>query len=389
MIFRYPGGKSRLLEEILPRITQTDRFCDAFVGGGSVLCAMAERYPSLQLHANDYDKNVAAFWDIISCPGNDVDELLKLVDRKPSIDLFNELRSTGTDGSDRVGRAYHTIFFNRTTFSGISTAGPIGGKGQKSKWAVGCRYNADKIKAGVMALITLMRGRLKTTALHFQNLLAVVSQDTFVYLDPPYYHKGNILYPVGMSKEEHVTLAEMLVRRRNWLLSYDGCMEIREIYPTSAIIEIETRSSISGSDRKGWAPKTEFLIRPKIQEEALMSEQRYFKKVEEIVKLNAERKVLDDKIVILTSECRDLWPSRDDVEQQEEEVSSSKKRKKGASYEAVYAFLGKNPEKSFKAKEVAEGSEVTVASARGALQKLLADGKAEEDTKHFFSLKKK
>jgi hypothetical protein len=61
-IFRYPGGKSKLLKRIVPLIYLPDSrkhtYIEPFVGGGSVALAAAQKLPSVRLILNDRDKNI-------------------------------------------------------------------------------------------------------------------------------------------------------------------------------------------------------------------------------------------------------------------------------------------------------------------------------------------
>ena len=55
--FRYPGSKNKLLPVLMEHIDSTmvgqDSFTDVFVGGGSVLLEVAQKYPNIKLYAND------------------------------------------------------------------------------------------------------------------------------------------------------------------------------------------------------------------------------------------------------------------------------------------------------------------------------------------------
>jgi len=63
MIFRYPGGKNKLLRILDPFIEKAlegkKSFHDVFAGGGSVLLHVARKHPKISLHANDADDHIA------------------------------------------------------------------------------------------------------------------------------------------------------------------------------------------------------------------------------------------------------------------------------------------------------------------------------------------
>lgn len=262
-IFRYPGGKSRLTDIIIkylePYIVETNRFHDVFVGGGSVLLAVAEKFPDVKLYANDYDPHMGAFWKLIA-RGSDahLKTFFKLLQRKPTVKMFTRMRQTQPKGL--VQKAYYAIFFNRCTFSGISTAGPIGGLKQRSKWSVDCRYNHQTLKQECSKAIDCMRGRLRVKSEHFSEYLdRYCRHKACFYLDPPYFKKGRALYPVHMQVEEHEQLAKMLKRVKRWVLSYDQCEEIESLYKFASIQTLEVAYSINGV-KSQWAKKDELVI---------------------------------------------------------------------------------------------------------------------------------
>jgi DNA adenine methylase len=267
MIFRYPGGKNKLLPVIMhylvPVLDRTDVYYEPFIGGGSVVIEVAKRYPDKQLIVNDFDYNMSSFWGMIAC-GSDSQwaTLEEKIKQQPTVDMFNQLRSE-TPTCNLEG-AYHAIFFNRCTFSGIATSGPIGGQGQKSRYTVDCRYNADRLIKECRELRKLMSGRLSSCYLQFQAFLEFVTKqygNGAIYLDPPYYVKGPELYPCSMGHEDHVELARQLRERKNWVLSYDVCDEIADLYSFANCIMIDAKYSISGV-KTTWAKKQEYIIVP-------------------------------------------------------------------------------------------------------------------------------
>lgn len=261
-IFRYPGAKSRLLGQLRPHLDTAidgmNDFCDLFVGGGSVLIDVAERHPGIRLIANDLDTTIASFWRMVAGEG-DADRLCELLQQKPTIALFEKLRS------DEAGRledmAYRAVFLNRTAFSGISTSGPIGGWRQRSKWTIDCRYNADKLIDGFRRLRETLSTRLTVHCEDAMVLLSRLDQETAVYCDPPYFEKGDMLYPVKMTIDDHRSLSTALRGRKRWVLSYDAAPEIANLYEWARIEEISPKYSIDGS-KSTWKRKKEFIITP-------------------------------------------------------------------------------------------------------------------------------
>lgn len=259
-VFRYPGSKQKVAGEILSRLEQTinreKNFHDVFVGGGAVLQAVAERWADIPLFANDADKDMAAFWTLVA--REDTEPLLEKLRRTPvTLQTFRELRESPP--TSMLDRAFAAVFLNRTAFSGILSAGPIGGWGQKSVWKIDCRFNQDAIATGIRHLAALMHKRLSVTCLDFQRYLHATPLDACCYLDPPYFHKGNQLYRTRMSEADHQALAELLRRRRNWLLSYDACADIDRLYGWAERSRVQRRYSVKG-EKTSWSKKTEYLV---------------------------------------------------------------------------------------------------------------------------------
>lgn len=262
--FRYPGGKGKMLPVLMEYIDSIlkdgNSFCDAFVGGGSVALEVANKYPKSSIFLNDKDYNIYCFWKIIADSDiNKLNELLQLMTEQPTIELFYKLR--GTPANSDVESAYRGIFFNRTTFSGIAYSGPIGGKDQNSKYTVDCRYNFKKLKEKMLKCNKLLSGRTVVSNEDFSTYSLYSDASAVLYCDPPYFQKGDILYVQKMNDEQHKILSGLLNKRSNWILSYDDCPEIRDLYKSNKIIDFAVRYSING-EKSSWQNKNELIILP-------------------------------------------------------------------------------------------------------------------------------
>lgn len=232
-IFRYPGGKSKLLGRILPLIPLKDSpqhtYIEPFVGGGSVALAVAQKWPSVRLILNDSDANIYSFWKVIACGDDrDVDRLLALIRKRPTVSQFRRLKAT--EPATALDRAFRALFFNRTTFGGMANSGPLGGYDQRGTCGIGSRWNPRKLTTAIETARGLLRGRTTVLSEDFERVIARADDRSFLYLDPPYYGPGNELYTSRWTDSDHVRLREALRGRENWLLSYDAHPRIREIY---------------------------------------------------------------------------------------------------------------------------------------------------------------
>jgi DNA adenine methylase len=256
--FRYPGGKKKLLPQIMPALLDLDgiseNFVDAFAGGGSVALAVADTNPSTQIYMNDKDTRIAAFWKVTS--SDSVHELIDKMDVEPTIDLFTDTQSK--QFTTDVDLAFQAIFLNRTAYNGILSAGPLGGKSQDGKTKINSRYSFKGLKDRILNCNRLLADRTVVTCKDFREVLSMTSeQHIATYLDQPYIVNGVGLYPVGMSYEDHSALATVLKNRDNWLLSYDDCDLSRNLYDSEEVSTINVRYCI----KNNWKEKRELLIR--------------------------------------------------------------------------------------------------------------------------------
>ena len=59
----------------------------------------------------------------------------------------------------------------------------------------------------------------------------LIPSNSLIYLDPPYYEKGQGLYRNFYNHQDHKSIKEKLVKVKTpWVVSYDNNQNIRDIY---------------------------------------------------------------------------------------------------------------------------------------------------------------
>ena len=126
-------------------------------------------------------------------------------------------------------RAYRVLFLNRTTFSGLVHGHPIGGPSQFSRFKVFHNYNGEQLVREIQEAHRILKGRIHVTC---KDGAAYVREHPMapMYLDPPYFMRGDFSYRERMRLADHLRLAEVLREAKNWVLSYDDCPAIAELY---------------------------------------------------------------------------------------------------------------------------------------------------------------
>jgi DNA adenine methylase len=111
----------------------------------------------------------------------------------------------------------------------------IGGKNQTGKWKLDARYNKKDLVLRIQKIARL-RARIRLYQMDagefIENVLPRLPNETLIYLDPPYYVKGEGLYQHFYQHEDHVRIARLVREkiRQPWMVSYDNHQEIRALY---------------------------------------------------------------------------------------------------------------------------------------------------------------
>jgi len=236
---RYPGGKGKLAA-YLKIIFEENNLCDGhyvepYAGGAGVAVELLLLQYASHVHINDIDDAVYSFWYSVL---NHTDELVSMIASK-RVSMAEWRRQKyilqNPEGCSELERGFATFFLNRTNRSGILKAGVIGGKAQSGTWKLDVRYNKKELIRRIEQ-IALYRDRIslyrKDALSLIDTLLPTLPKKTLVYLDPPYYVKGEGLYRNFYQYGDHVAIKNALRKTKDifWLVSYDNVSEIREIY---------------------------------------------------------------------------------------------------------------------------------------------------------------
>ena len=237
---RYPGGKADLCFYIEKFIDENQlegcHIIEPYAGSAIISLDMLSRGKASKATLVEKDPLIYAFWHSVFW---DTERLLAEIQRLGiSVETwrnFQQYRKVENfDECSILEMGIAGLFFNRTNFSGILKANPIGGMSQESKYSIDCRFNKERI-CKLIQDISYLRDRV--TILHgdaleiLENEISLRRGNTFFYVDPPYYAKGKSLYRYWHEREDHEKLANILKRfKKPWLLSYDEHPEIIKLY---------------------------------------------------------------------------------------------------------------------------------------------------------------
>lgn len=256
-----------------------NRFIDVFGGSGSVLLGKPE--PSSFEVYNDFDKNLvnlfhcmkertmATIRELGFCHLNSREdfnalkkffeheqfddqyleeelELIKIMLSPPNVNEMIEMRKRITWDYD-VRRA--AMFLKLLRFSYSSSCKSYASQPFDIRKLFGLIQELERRMANVI----VENQDFETLIKHYDR------PDSFFYADPPYYSTED-MYDVGFGWDDHVRLRDTLKQiKGKFLLSYNDCPQIRELYKDFSIFDFSRTHSMAQRYKAG-AEFKELLI---------------------------------------------------------------------------------------------------------------------------------
>ncbi len=235
---RYPGGKQRItpfIQELLNENEIDGNYVEPYAGGAGVAINLLLAKKVKNIYLNDSDRGIYAFWYSVI---NETEKLCGLIsDTEITIDEWKYRKSLIKQNSevDLLELGFSIFFLNRCNRSGILSAGVIGGIEQAGDYKIDARFHKDDLVSKIEAIAEYRQNIFITNLdaeYYIKNYITELSDDTLIYLDPPYYEKSSELYLNSYLKSDHGNIANVIQNDINhkWVLSYDGVPEILKLY---------------------------------------------------------------------------------------------------------------------------------------------------------------
>ena len=236
---RYPGGKTRACK-VLHRELQTHfgeelhkytRLISPFFGGGSFEFYLQHTY-GFTILANDKFTPLANFWRMCKEQKNELCKILYTHIDKVTKEDFKNYRDIIMGEEGTLQQAVMYFIINRCSFSGATLSGGFSEEASKKRFTIS---SVDRIK----------KLDLSTFAISNQDFEDFINENhsptTLMFLDPPYYlEKKSKLYGKKGDMHEHFDhekLFACLSKRKNWMLTYNNCDYIKNLYKDFKIID--------------------------------------------------------------------------------------------------------------------------------------------------------
>ena len=229
------GGKkllrSRILQEF-PEPGTFDRYIEVF-GGAAWLLFARDKHAKMEVY-NDVNGQLVNLFRVVKYHPEALQAELDwiLMSREQFFDAIQEVR--GLTDIQRAARFFVAI---------------------KESFGSGCKTFAVRPK-DVPRAVDFLRtasGRLQRVVIEqedFEQLLKTYDRpDALFYLDPPYY-EAEKYYPDRFLPEDHERLRAALGRiRGRFILSYNDCGLIRELYRGYTIIEVDRSDNLTAKSQ--------------------------------------------------------------------------------------------------------------------------------------------
>lgn len=221
--FRYPGGKFYALKFILPLLESVphDEYREPFVGGGSVFFGKSKTKINV---LNDLESQVIEVYRAIKSDVRCRRLASRVATEVADRERHSEIRDLRPRNRDEA--AFRTYYLNRTSYSGIinkpAWGYEVGFSSPPENWPAFLAGAHEKLK----------QVKLFSTDFEEIMLLPKAGNDLLTYLDPPYFLADQKrAYTKPFKLEDHIRLEKVLRSHHSpFVLSYDDCSEIRELY---------------------------------------------------------------------------------------------------------------------------------------------------------------
>ncbi len=249
---RYPGGKTRAiktLNEFVQRYyPERNTLLSPFFGGGS----FELQFTRGKVYGNDIFSYLYTFWKCIQTDKNTLVSGIREYRKKGvTKEIFSELRKDILECKDPIEIATKYFIINRCSFSGSTFCGGFSMESSEKRFtdsSIECveKVSLDHITFSCQDCCDFLTEHPETS-------------ETLVYADPPYYISHYLYGKDGDLHHsfDHVKFAEVIQKRNDFLISYNDCEYIRELYKNCTIFKVDWKYGMNSNKKS-----SEILILP-------------------------------------------------------------------------------------------------------------------------------
>ena len=218
------------------------RYIEPYAGGAGIAWELLITGVVRRVVVNDISPHVSAFW---TCVLEHTDDLCRQIREAPlTVEEWDRQKAVFArpGNSSTLDLGFSCFYLNRTNRSGILNGGLIGGRGQDARWCMDARFNREDLIRRITK-IAECAGRIevscKDASLFLRERWNSFGKKDLIYVDPPYFEKGRMLYYDAYGPDDHADVAALLAELSgaSWVVSYDDLDEIRRLYEPAPRLE--------------------------------------------------------------------------------------------------------------------------------------------------------
>lgn len=250
-IIRWPGGKSRLLKKLLPKIKPHICYAEHF--GGGIALLLAKERSQVEV-INDVNGDLIALYRNIQYH---LPELLREIDcilgsRKNLFDFMAQ------PGLTEIQRAARFLARNKTSFGGNMNSFGV------SKSGGGGGHFSRESNSALLGEAHKRLDRVTVEHLPYERSMALYdSKDTFHFMDPPYLGSKIDAYQSWTEKDMTLFRKRVDQLKGQWLVTVDGSDFNRELFKDCNLEAVETQNRAVNVRTHGKQMFKELIITPK------------------------------------------------------------------------------------------------------------------------------
>ncbi len=249
---KWAGGKSRLLDRILPYVPATfANYHEPFLGGGAMFFRVKGRIRE-KAYLTDLNEELVTAWRAVQSHPDSLRDALRYYAEHDCKEFYLSVRSDRPTGV--VDRAARFIYLNQTSWNGLWRVNrwgefnvPWGSRsfrGLSDDVLVHLRY--------ILRDVTITHG-------DFRDALKIPKAGDFVYLDPPYLplsdtSKFYLYTEQRFRKPDLVQLAQLCSglseRGVHWIMSNRDTPVVRELFSDCDIVALTVRRSVAAQNAR-------------------------------------------------------------------------------------------------------------------------------------------
>lgn len=226
------GGKSLLRKEIVSQFPQEkiERYIEVF-GGAAWVLFYREKHANQEIY-NDYNSELVNLFKCVKYHRAELQRELRyfLNSREMFQDFLHQYKVQGMTDIQRAARYFMVI---KTSYGSDTRS-------------FGCvKKNIDNATKYLDAI----EKRLQNVVIENKDFEGIIKtydkSNSLFYFDPPYYGTEKY-YSVDFASKDHIRLKECISKiKSKFILSYNNCQEIKELYKDYNIIELQRNNSLN------------------------------------------------------------------------------------------------------------------------------------------------